>query len=431
MKSSRARTSLAVCLFALVLASGSAWAQSNDDLYAKGTAAIGKGDAIAARDAFCAIKDAAYKDAKTQCTTYTGEATRQLNRYNQNYLEGLQLMQDGKLSEAEFKFRNVRAGDRVADAQKKLQEVANLKQAKAAADAQASQSAAADSAAKTKLDAGVEAYNRGDFAAAKNQLDGVTGRYQGDAQSYLNKINTYNAKMSEARGYEAAKNFGAAKSAYTEAARIRPDGPGDPLGGVTRVSAAEAGAAGAAAPPPTAPKVNAKAASKDEVKTVDIAKYISEGNKLLAKGDLKKARRYFGDVLAQDPNNADAAAGMKEIRDKDTSTGPANAADEDPLLAAAIRKFYEGDYEQADYRLKNYIFQGQGKKMGLANFYAGATALSRYYLAGASDQSLVADAKKKFRDASGVEGFVVPEKLVSPKVLKVYQDEAAKAKPPA
>ncbi|HUS19950.1 MAG TPA: hypothetical protein VMZ25_09890 [Terriglobales bacterium] len=423
MRSFKAPINLALLLTLLVLASGPAQAQSKDDLYARGTAAVGKGDAIAARDAFCAIKDDAFKDAKAQCSTYTSEATRQLNRYNQNFLEGVQLMQEGKLNEAEFKFRNVKAGDRVADAQRKLQDVADLKQKKAAQDAQASQSAAADSASKTRLDAGVDAYNRGDFTGAKNQLDGVTGRYANDAQNYLNKINTYNAKMSEARGYEAARNFSAAKNSYTEAARIKPDGPGDPLGAITKVAALEASASGSSAPPPvSAPKVNAKAASKDEIKTIDVAKFIADGQKMLAKGDLKKARRYFGDVLAQDPNNAAAAAGMKEIKDKDTSTGPANATDDDPLLAAAIRKFYEGDYEQADYRLKNYIFQGQGKKMGLANFFAGATALSRYYLGGAADQSLVADAKKKFKEAKGVTGFVVPEKLVSPKILKAYQD---------
>ncbi len=418
MRSSRVLTNLAVLAF-VVLLSAAASAQSNDDLYNRGKAAEAKGDAVAARDAFCAIKDSSFKDAKAQCTLYTGEAQRALNRYNLNYIEGVQLKQEGKLDQALVKFRNVKAGDKVADAQNQIQIVQKMIDDKKVADAQASQNAAADAASKQKLDAGIDAYNRGDFAAAKAQLDGVSGSYAGQAQGYLSKINTYNAKMSEARGYEAAKNFEAAKSAYTEAARIAPTGPGDPLGGVTRVTALAASAGGGAAPPPTTAKPAVKA-SKDEVKTIDVANYIKEGQKLLAKGDLKRARRYFGDVLAQDPNNADAAAGMKEIRDKDTSG--ANAADEDPLLAAAIRKFYEGDYEQADYRLKNYIFQGQGKKMGLANFYAGATALSKYYLGGASDQSLMLDARKKFKEAKGVDGFVAPEKLVSPKILKVFQE---------
>jgi len=419
MKSSRVRISLPACVFVVLLAAGSAAAQSNDDLYNRGTAAVNKGDAIAARDAFCAIKDAAFKDAKTQCATYTGEATRQLNRYNQNYLEGLQLMQDGKLKDAEFKFRNVKAGDRVADAQQKLQQVLKMQQDKAAADAQASQNAAADAAAKQKLDAGIEAYNRGDFNGAKGHLDGVTGALQGQAQSYINRINSFNAKMSEARGYEAAKNFSAASNAYAEAARISSNGPGDPLGQVTRMATL---AASAGAPPPTTTAKPAAKASKDEVKAIDVAAYIKEGQKLLAKGDLKRARRYFGDVLAQDPNNADAATGMKDIKAKDTSTGPAEASDDDPLLAAAIRKYYDGDYEQADFRLKNYIFNGLGKKMGLANFYAGATSLSKFYLGGGADQSLMIDARKKFKEAKGVEGFVAPEKMVSPKIIKVFQE---------
>lgn len=425
MRSYKALTNhllLTGCL--LVAATTAAFGQSSDDLYNRGQAAVGKGDAIAAKDAFCAI-GGDFKDAKAQCATYSAEATRQMNRYNQNYLEGLQLLQDGKYEQAEFKFRNVKAGERVADAQRKLQEVAKLKQDKASADAQAKSASDTDVASKSRLDNGVEAFNRGDFNGAKNQLEGVAGRHQGEAQNYLSRINNFNAKMSEGRGYEAAKNFAAAKTSYTEAARIKPDGPGDPLSAVTRVTELAAMASQPGAPPPSAPaSKTVAAASKDEVRSVDVNKYLQEGRKLLAKGDLKRARRYFGDVLAQDPSNADAAAGMKEIKDKDTSTGPANAADEDPLLAAAIRKFYEGDYEQADFRLKNYIFNGLGKKMGLANFYAGATALSRYYLSGASDPQLLNDAKKKFKDAKGVEGFNPPEKMISPKILKLFKDAA-------
>jgi outer membrane protein assembly factor BamD (BamD/ComL family) len=418
MRSLKALTNLAVLAFVL-LSSAAVAAQSKDDLYARGQAAYAKGDAIAARDAFCAIKDANFKDAAKQCADTT-EAAKPVERlHNSRYLEGVQLLQDGKLDEAEAKFKSVKFGSRVADVPTQLQVIAKRRQDKAAADAQASQSAAAEGASKQRFDAGVDAYNRGDFTGAKVQLDGVSGRYQGEAQSYVNKINTYNAKMSEARGYEAAKNFDAARSAYTEAARIAPMGPGDPLGGVTRVTQlAAAASGGGAAPTPAKPIVKA---SKDEVKTIDVAKYLAEGRKQLARGDLKRARNYFGDVLAQEPNNADAAALMKEIRDKDTS-GPANAADADPLLAAAIRKFYEGDYEQADYRLKNYIFQGQGKKLGLASFYAGATALSKFYLGGGTDQSLMLDARKKFKEAKGVEGFVVPEKMVSPKILKAFQE---------
>ncbi|HUQ49734.1 MAG TPA: hypothetical protein VM056_03385, partial [Terriglobales bacterium] len=230
MRSYKARTNRFVILSSLVfLATTTAFAQSNDDLYNRGQAAVGKGDAIAARDAFCDIKDAGFKDAAKQCAEYKTAARVVENLHNSRYLQGVQLSQDGKLDEAEAKFKQVKYGDRVADAQRELQKVLKLKQDKASADAQASQSAAADTASKNRLDAGVEAYNRGDFNGAKNQLEGVSGRYQGEAQNYLSRINNYNAKMSEGRGYEAAKNFAAAKVAFTEAARIKPDGPGDPL----------------------------------------------------------------------------------------------------------------------------------------------------------------------------------------------------------
>src|SRR5260221_5964712 len=130
----------------LLLGVMSGFAQSKEDLYNKGTAAFSKGDAIGARDAFCAIKDASFKDAAKQCVDSTTAAKVVENLHNQRYFQGLQLIQDGKLDDAETKLKSVKFGDRVADAQRKLQEVADLKQKKAAADAQASQSAAADSA---------------------------------------------------------------------------------------------------------------------------------------------------------------------------------------------------------------------------------------------------------------------------------------------
>ncbi len=405
----------------LLLSMVQAFAQSSDDLYAKGTAAVGKGDAIGARDAFCAIKDASYKDAKAQCTTYTGEATRQMNRYNQNYLEGLQLMQDGKLNEAEFKFRNVKAGDRMADAQRKLQEVADLKQKKAAADAAASQNAASDSASKTRLDAGVEAFNRGDFNAAKNQLDGVSGRYQGEAQNYLNRINNYNAKMSEGRGYEAAKNFGAAKAAYSAAAVIKADGPGDPLGAVTRVTAAEVAGSGSAPAAPVKPLVR-------EIPKIDVGNYLAEGRKAAAKGDFKKARRFFNDVIAQDFKNVQAREGLDALPKEEVAKG-GSVGEAEPILASAILKYYRGNLSDSEDQLKYYCVQQVGKKEGMCKFYLGVILATRYYLGGGTDNSLLSSAKGRFKEASAVSGFVVPEKLVSPKVLKLYQEEAAKAKP--
>src|SRR6266852_6075594 len=103
MKSYKAQTS-ALVLMAVIAASPFAFADKKDDLYAKGTAAESSGDVFAAKAAFCQVasEDAGFKEAKSKCDTYTLEATKTLNRYNANYLEGVQLLQDGKYAEAQF-----------------------------------------------------------------------------------------------------------------------------------------------------------------------------------------------------------------------------------------------------------------------------------------------------------------------------------------
>jgi hypothetical protein len=410
---------LIVCF--VVMGAVSGFAQSKDDLYNRGNAAVAQGDAIAARDAFCAIKDDAFKDAKSQCTLYTGEATRALNRYNQNFFEGVQLKDQGKLADAAAKFRNVKAGERVADAQRQLQIVLKMIDDKKAADAQASQNAAAEGASKTRLDAGIEAYSRGDFNAAKAQLDGVTGAYQGQAQSYLSKIGSFNAKMSEARGYEAAKNYQAASAAFAEAARISSNGPGDPLAQVQRMATL---ASAGSAPVPAAP---VKPIVK-EIAKIDVAAYLAEGKKAAAKGDNKKARRFFNDVLAQDFKNAQAREGLDALPKEEAPKG-GSVGEAEPILAKAILEYYDGKLNDSEDRLKFYCVQQTGKKEGMCKFYLGVIQATRYYLQGGGDANkAVKDAaESRFREAAAVNGFVVPEKLISPKILKMYQD-ATKAK---
>jgi hypothetical protein len=424
MKSYKAQTS-AVVIAVILAAAPQARADKKDDLYAKGTAAVNAGDAIGARDNFCeaAKIDPEYKDAKAQCATYTPEATKALNRFNQNYLEGLQLMQDGKYDQAELKFRNVKPpSPRVDDAKAKLGEITKLKQDKAAADAAAKNSADQDAQMKGKLDQGVDAYNRGDFSSAKSSLGAISGKYQGDAQNYLAKIRNYEAKMAEAAADAANNNFSGAATAYAEAVKLNPSGPGDPLGQVGKMNqlAAKANAASPVTAPANNPAPVKAAATKDVVKTIDVARFVADGQKALAKGDYKKARRYFQDVLSQDSHNQEATDGMAELKTKDTAQ--AAATDEDPLLAKLIRGFYEGNYNDVESLLNNYIYTGQGKKVGLANFYAGASMLTRYYLAGATDENLKREAKKKFKAAKDVDGFKAPEKFISPKIMKAFQE---------
>ncbi|MCU1309344.1 MAG: hypothetical protein JWO20_469 [Candidatus Angelobacter sp.] len=418
MKLYKAQTS-ALLIAVFLAAAPAARADKKDDLYAKGTAAETNGDTFGAKAAFCqlASEDAGYKDSKSKCDTYTAEATKALNRFNLNFNEGVGLMQEGKYDQAEFKFRNVKPpSPRVPDAQAKLAEIAKLKQDKAAADAAAKNNADQDAQMKGKLDQGIDAYNRGDFGSAKGSLGGVTGKYQGDAQGYLTKIRNYEAKMAEAAADAANNNFSGAASAYAEAVKLNPSGPGDPLGQVGKMNQLAVKANSSA---PIAAAVNNPAPVKaKEVPKIDVARYVSDGQKALAKGDFKKARRFFQEVLGQDSHNQEATDGMAELKSKDTAQ--AVATDDDPLLSRLIVLFYEGN--DVESQLNNYIYTGQGKKMGLANFYAGASMLTRYYLAGATDENLKREARKKFKAAKEVEGFKAPEKFISPKIMKAFQE---------
>lgn len=373
MRSSNLRISAPILLLSALFVPLPALADKNDDNYARGQAAVNSGDAVAARDAFCSV-DASYKDAAQQCSLYTGEAKRQLARYNQNFLEGVQLMQDGKLDQAEVKFRNVKAGERVADAQRKLQEIQKLRQDQAAAATAAKGAAEQEAAQRQKLEQGRDAFNRGDYASARSILQGVGGGSASEAQSLLGRITAAEqAQQQQQSAKNAASNM-----------------------------------------------------VKQVVKQVDVAGNIALAKKSIDKEDFTRARRLLGEVLATDAHNKEARDLIASLPQEE-SKGNSSVGEDDPLLASAISKFYQGNYGDAEDGLRVYIVTG-GKKKGLSNFYMGALILTRWYLSGASSMAdqQYREAVRRFKDASEQPGFVVPEKYVSPKIMKVYAEVAGK-----
>ena len=417
MTSSKVPTSAAF-LLALLLVAPSAFADKNSDLYKKGTDAVAAGDSIAARDNFCALPGD-YQDAAAQCTTYKDAAARTLNRYKLNYAEGVTLMGDGKLDEAAAKFRSVKGGDFADQAKAKLNDIAKAKQQQADQANAAQQNAAAEQASKQKLDTGNNAFASGDFNTAKSVLAGVTGAHQPDAQNILGKIHSYETAMQQGNAFNAARDYASAKNAFAEAVKINPSGPGNPADLMAKAAAA------ANAPVPTTaannPPVSVKP-SNPAKPTIDVAAYLDAGRKALAKKDFKKARRFFTEVLVQDRNNQEAKDALGEITSKDTAQ--AKASDDDPLLLDIVKTYYAGSYQDAEDRLKVYIYNNQGKKKGLANFYLGASMLTRYYLNGGNDDTLRREAKNKFKAAKDIDGFKAPEKFISPKIMKVFQEPA-------
>jgi hypothetical protein len=383
-----------------LLAPVAAFADKNDDLYAKGQAAFNRGDAMAAQDAFCAV-DPSYKDAASMCTQAKQAAQTQINLHNKRFLDGTQALQEGRLDDAEKLFRSVKLGPRVDLAQRKLQEIADLKAKKQQADAAAATAAASNA----KVEQGVQAFNRGDFATAKANLPA--------GHELLGKISQYESKMADGNRLMGAKDYSGAYAAFADARNIAPNGPGDPSGALGRAQQAMASNSGPSNPPqPT------KAAVRDEVKKVDVSSTLAAAQKAFNKKEYGRARILAGQVLAQDRGNAEAKQILNDLPEEQVTAS--SASEEDPLLAAAIQQYYQANYSDAADSLKFYIFQ-KGRKQGLARFYLGATLATQYYLGGETDNQLLQDAKKKFKEAKGVEGFNPPEKYVSPKIMKLFQ----------
>jgi hypothetical protein len=373
MRSSNLLTKSLLALGIVCASCVPAFADKSDDLYARGTAAVNAGDPIAARDAFCAI-DAGYKDAAMQCTTYKAEATRALNRFNQNFLEGVQLMQEGKLDQAEFKFRNVKAGERVELAKRKLQEIQDLRQKNAAA-----------------------------------------------AQAAAQQSSQYEARMAEAGRYAAAKDYERAAAAYDEAARINPGGAGNPSGQAANMRQLAAAATSAATTkPPVAPV-------KKERQRIDESEYIATAKRFIGKNDFAKARRYLNEVNAQNDRNEEAISLLKSLPQEEKTT--TSAGEEDKALSRALEDFYSGKLVDAERRLNTYR-DTNGNKKGLGSFYLGVVVLTKYcFLAANPDANQRTFAIQLFKEAAAVNGFVVPEKYVSPKIMKVYYEAVPEAKP--
>ncbi len=412
MTSLRVPTSAGLFL-ALLLAAPFALADQKDETYNKGQAAVNAGDSVAAAAAFCALP-ADFKDSGAQCSTYKPLADKALFRYKQNYADGQAALQAGNFDLAEQKFKNVKAGDFYNLAQQKLAEIPGLK-AKAQEAANAGQ--AAETANKNKLDQGTSAFNSGNMDAAEAALSGVTGSHQGEAQALLQKVRAYKADIQKGQAFENAKDFQAAKNAYADAVNINPSGPAN--GMLARATAALSSPT-PNNPPPTTTTATVKPPAP--VKQIDVAAYIRDGQKALSKKDYRKAKRFFQEVLGQEPKNQDATDALAQINSLDTST--VQASDDDPQLSRYIGAFYSGQYATAEQLLNTYIFtQPKGKgKLGLANFYLGASMMTRYYLSGANDANLKREAETKFSDAKKVDGFKAPDKFISPKIMKAFEE---------
>src|SRR5437868_4973932 len=172
--------------FVLILAAMPAFAGKKEDLYKAAQAAAGQGNVSEAARLYCAAaqEDASYKDAQQNCNIMAQEVARENRRNDDRFADGVKAFNSGDFDTAEQKFKNVKSGPHMADAQAYLS--SKIPQARAAAS-----NASNESAMSAKFEQGMAAYQRNDFAAAKSAFNGVSGKHQGDAQTYLQKIRNY------------------------------------------------------------------------------------------------------------------------------------------------------------------------------------------------------------------------------------------------
>ena len=423
-----------------LLAPAALLADKKDDLYKQATAAATGSKVDEAARLYCELAkmDAGYKDAKMMCTIMTNEAEKERKRNEDRFQAGMAAFQKGDWEDAVQKFRNVKSGPRLAEAQQYLSN--RIPQAQAAAKAKSDQEAAskADSEVNARFEQAVQAYNRNDFNSARGGFGQFGGtKRAGDAQSYLNKIREYEQAMNEANTLASAKNFDRAIGAYREAMAVKGDGPGDPSG---RIRDMESQKSGAAAPPPAPtptpsttvavstpvappPKPVTAAIKVMETPKVDVGKLLAEAETAQKRGQVSTAKGKYLAVLAADKNNAQALAALDQLNAQAAPSKEKASSEADVLLAKGIGEFYQGLYDDAEFDIKYYL-RVNGSKTALSNFYLGVVKLTQYYLRGeqVGDRKLLADAQNSFKAAKRTAGFRPPEKFVSPKILKVYSD---------
>jgi hypothetical protein len=409
-------------IFALILAAVSAFASKKDDLYKAAQAAAGQGNVQEAARLYCAAaqEDATYKDAQQNCNIMAQEVARENRRNDDRFADGVKAFNSGDFETAAQKFNNIKSGPHLADAQAYIN--SKIPQAKAAAA-----NASNDSAMSAKFDQGVAAYQRNDFSAAKSDFNGISGRHQSDAQTYLQKIKNYEQAYSEGDRLADARNYKGAANSYSEAASVKGDGPGDPRGRISQMNQLAQGAGTPAVvannnPRPVSRPIAAVVESRPKV---DVSATLRDAENARKKGDLSKAIGLYQKVLSADSSNAQARNGIEEMKKEAEASNKTIVAgsEADFMLAKGINEFYRQDFESAETHIRDYL-DGAGAKSGLANFYLGASKLTRYILGGEqqNDHKLLVQAEDNFRSAKKVQGFAPPEKFVSPKIVKKFQE---------
>jgi hypothetical protein len=436
------KTIIPAIILAIILASPAAFAGQKEDLerQAQQAAQAKKLDEAAA--AYCELAKID-SSRKSDCEAAKQVATAEARRNDDRYNKGVGYFNTGtkdSLDDAEQQFRNIRFGSHYNDAQNYLN--ARIPQKRREIEAAQHPPTPVPPASDQTYSDAVQAYNANNFDTAKTLFQQVRGAHQQDAQNYINRINQYNSAMAECNRLASTNppQHRQAQSACEDAARIKPDGPGNP----TMRAQAERDAANQPQgggqqvavntptpeprPQPQPPRQERNNAIKEPAAPqVDVGKTLREADAARAKGDDQTAKTKYVAVLAADPGNQAARKALDEITAQEQAqpqaqqaAAPSATPEADVMLARAIGEYYRGLYIDAEGHIKDYQ-NVNGSKKALGYFYSGVSKLTRYFLGGENDKKLLNDAEAALRIAKTSSGFKAPgEDYVSPRILKVY-----------
>jgi hypothetical protein len=80
----------------------------------------------------------------------------------------------------------------------------------------------------TAIDKGMAAYEKNDFERARTLFAQAPGELKSAADEYLDRISRYQGSMAQAEKFSKTSAYEEARVAFTSAASIKPDGPGNP-----------------------------------------------------------------------------------------------------------------------------------------------------------------------------------------------------------
>ena len=259
------------------------------------------------------------------------------------------------------------------------------------------------------------AWNKGNFDAVASLTQSITNpETKAAANVYVNDVNQYEGYIDQAQKIEASNPQEAIKQ-LTLAMNLNPNGPSNPAGRIADLE--KALQTKSAPPPPPTPAVKpAVNSSADTAKKVN--KLLGDALNVEKQGNLQDALRDYAMVLKLQPGNQDAQSNTDRI-EQAIRSDPAAARNE---LIAAIRYFYQSQFDDARRALMNYLESPQtAENPGVADFYLGATLIERSMMATPREQwrGPSQDALSAFKEARKA-NYGPARAYVSPALLKIW-----------